>query len=39
VAQEVKWNGKSMAELKGQPIRIEFQLQNADLFTFRAKGE
>jgi hypothetical protein len=39
VAQEVKWNGKSMTELKGKPVRIEFQLQNADLFTFRAAGE
>lgn len=39
VAHEVTWNGKSISALKGQPIRLEFLLRNADLFTFRATGE
>ncbi len=38
VAQEWKWNGKSLDELKGKVIRLEFQLKNADLYTFRAKA-
>ncbi|MFT5466715.1 MAG: hypothetical protein ACI8UO_001815 [Verrucomicrobiales bacterium] len=33
---EVKWKEHSIAELKGQVIRIEFQLKMADLYTFRA---
>ncbi len=36
VAHEVKWNGKSLGELKGKIIRLELQLRDADLFTFRA---
>ena len=36
VAHEVKWNGKSLDELKGKVIRLEFQLKDADLYTFRA---
>jgi len=36
VAHEVKWGGKSADELKGQVIRLEFQLKDADLYTFRA---
>ena len=36
VAQEIRWKGRSLAELKGQTIRLEFYLENADLFTFRA---
>jgi hypothetical protein len=39
VAHEVKWNGKSMSELKGKIVRLEFQLRGADLYTFRARGE
>jgi hypothetical protein len=32
----MKWNDKSLDALKGQVIRLEFQLKNADLYTFRA---
>lgn len=35
-AHEVKWNGKSLDALKGQAVRLEFQLHDADLYTFRA---
>lgn len=38
VAHEVTWKGKSLDELKGQVIRLEFYLKNADLYTFRAGG-
>jgi hypothetical protein len=34
VAHRIKWKSKSMEDLKGQVIRIEFQLKSADLFTF-----
>lgn len=33
---EVKWKDKSIAELKGQVVRLEFQLKMADLYTFKA---
>ncbi|WP_395743848.1 hypothetical protein [Prosthecobacter sp.] len=36
VAQTVKWTGRSLDELKGRVIRLEFQLHDADLYTFRA---
>lgn len=36
VKHEVKWNGKSLDDLKGRGIRLEFQLHDADLYTFRA---
>jgi hypothetical protein len=36
VAHELKWNGKSLDDLKGQIIRLEFQLRDADLYTFRS---
>jgi hypothetical protein len=39
VAHEVTWNGKLLDELKDQVIRLEFQLHDADLYTFRAKRE
>lgn len=39
VAHEVRWNGRSLNELKGKVVRIEFQLREADLYTFRAKPE
>jgi len=39
VAQEVTWKGGSLATLKGKVIRLEFQLKNADLYTFRAAEE
>lgn len=35
-AHEVKWNNPSLDALKGQTIRLEFYLQDADLYTFRA---
>jgi len=33
----VTWNGRSMVELEGEVVRLEFFLQNADLFTFLAE--
>ncbi|MEP6669808.1 MAG: hypothetical protein ABJF10_11680 [Chthoniobacter sp.] len=39
VAQEVTWKGGSLATLKDRVIRLEFQLKNADLYTFRAAEE
>ncbi|HYF35945.1 MAG TPA: hypothetical protein VD994_11685 [Prosthecobacter sp.] len=38
VAHEVTWKGQSLNALKGQVIRLEFMLKNADLYTFRAKA-
>lgn len=35
-AHRVSWNDRSIAELTGQVIRLEFYLQDADLYTFRA---
>ena len=37
VAHEIEWKGGSLDALKGKVIRLEFQLRNADIFTFRAK--
>jgi hypothetical protein len=39
VAHEVKWNGKSLDELKDKVIRLEFQLRDADLYTFCASNK
>ena len=36
VAHEVRWNGRSLAELEGKVIRLEFLLRDADLYTFCA---
>ena len=36
VASQVKWGGKSLDDLKGKTIRLEFLLKDADLYTFRA---
>ncbi|MCS6852640.1 MAG: hypothetical protein NZ700_15905 [Gemmataceae bacterium] len=36
VAAEIRWKQRSIAELKGQEIRLEFFLQDADLYSFRA---
>jgi hypothetical protein len=36
IAHEVKWGGKSLDDLKGKVIRLEFLLKDADLYTFRA---
>jgi hypothetical protein len=36
VAQEITWHGKSLDAFAGKVIRLEFQLHNADLYTFRA---
>jgi len=35
-AHQVTWQAKKLDELKGQVIRIEFQLTMADLYSFRA---
>jgi hypothetical protein len=39
VSHEIRWGERSLDELKGQSIRLEFYLQNAELFTFRAAAE
>lgn len=31
---EVSWPGRDLAELKGQPVRLRFWLENADLYSF-----
>jgi hypothetical protein len=36
ITREVKWKGKSLAEIKGQALRLEFFVKNADIYTFRA---
>ncbi len=38
VSHRVKWKNRQLASLAGQVIRLEFYLQNADLYTFRAEG-
>lgn len=38
VAHEVRFGGKSLDELAGRVIRLEFFLRDAELFTFRATG-
>lgn len=37
VAHRVRWESRSLAELQGETIRLEFYLQDADLYTFRAE--
>lgn len=39
VSHEVSWKGKPLPAEPGQTIRLEFHLQNADLYTFRASGK
>jgi hypothetical protein len=39
VAYEAKWKGGSLEQMKGKVVRLEFQLKNADLYTFRAGEE
>ena len=39
VARTIRWRNRSLQDLKGQTIRLEFYLENADLFTFRASTE
>lgn len=39
VAQQIRWKERSLDDLTGQSIRLEFYLQDADLFTFRADSE
>jgi hypothetical protein len=36
VAQAVRWGERSLDELSGRTIRLEFYLRDADLYTFRA---
>jgi len=35
-AAEICWKGRTLDELTGQPIRLEFFIQNCDLYSFRA---
>jgi hypothetical protein len=39
VSHDVKWKKRSIGNLKGHVIRLEFSLRNADLYTFRASGK
>ena len=36
VSQKITWQGRSLNELKGRTIRLEFLMHNADLYSFRA---
>lgn len=36
VSQTIRWRDRSLDDLKGQVVRLEFLLKNADLYTFRA---
>lgn len=38
-AHEVRWKDASIGSLKGEVIRLEIYLRDADLYTFRAGGE
>jgi hypothetical protein len=38
-AHELRWKKQTMDSLKGQLVRLEFLLRDADLFTFRAKPQ
>lgn len=35
---EIDWKDHSIDQLRGRPIRLEFFLQDADLYSFRATG-
>jgi hypothetical protein len=39
LAHTVRFGDRSLDELRGQPIRLEFYLENAHLFAFRAESE
>ncbi|MFA9480451.1 DUF6259 domain-containing protein [Phycisphaerales bacterium AB-hyl4] len=39
VAHPIRWNGRSLDELAGKDVRIEFALRDAHLYTFRATGD
>ncbi len=39
VSHPIRWGGRSLDELEGRPVRIEFELRDAHLYTFRATGE
>ena len=38
VSQRVAWKNKSLDELAGQVVRLEFLVTKADLYTFHATG-
>ena len=35
IEQAVSWKGAALAALAGQPVRLRFELQDADLFSLR----
>ena len=37
-AHRITWGGRSLNELKGRTIRIEFSLRDADLYSFKAEN-
>ena len=37
VSHKITWGGRSMDELKGKVVRIEFSLRDADLYSFQAR--
>ncbi len=38
VSHQMQWKDRQLSLLAGKVIRLEFYLQNADLYTFRAEG-
>ena len=38
-SQQIRWNGRSLNELTGHEVRLEFFLKNADLYTIRAVAD
>lgn len=39
IRTEIRWQGRSLDELKGRELRLEFQLRDADLYTFLAGAQ
>jgi hypothetical protein len=39
IRAEIRWQGRSLDELKGRELRLEFQLRDADLYTFLAGAQ
>jgi hypothetical protein len=38
IAHKIAWKDQSLDALKGEVIRLEFMIKNADLYSFRASG-
>jgi hypothetical protein len=35
IDHQVEWKGGGLASLAGKPVRLKFELQNADLYAFK----